>query len=645
MGFRFYRRVKLCPGVSLNLGKRGASVSVGPRGAKMTFGPNGTRSCVGIPGTGIRYEKRYSSGRSSGGGGGSLSPWMIISIMLAIGAFIAFKLSEIDKHSPAPIIAMLLLAVGAFVFFIIGAICSSSSDTVSTSTYSRTKKNNTTSSLSKYDAYINELANATKSFYAFLKELNRSTRCRNILKGFPSLDAFDNGTNNFTINPRLAAVVYCDVRDCFRELGYDPGNLSGLCGIGYAMLVILLINRDFDLSLFHNRETVGKWLKIVSDLQRTSTVKVDIEGHDEEFRFSVLFGVAHSEHEWVQRYATVMYRWASLVAKVDGQISSDEAATLAAIMKMRESKPDGNVKISGASEVNKVSGDQYAQTVSHTSEKKSMKPTTLREALASLDNLIGLDPVKKEVKMLANFIQIQRKRKSSGLKEAPISYHCVFTGNPGTGKTMVARILADIYRAMGVVKKGHLVETDRSGLVGEYVGQTAVKTNKIIDSALDGVLFIDEAYTLVQGGERDYGGEAIATLLKRMEDDRDRLVVILAGYTDDVKKFIDSNPGLQSRFNRYIQFSDYSAQELSKIFLLTAEKSQYSCNADVRASLVAIMQRAVETKDRNFGNGRYVRNLFEKAIQRQAERLSTVGNLTTEMLSELTLHDLGFAYE
>ena len=198
---------------------------------------------------------------------------------------------------------------------------------------------------------------------------------------------------------------------------------------------------------------------------------------------------------------------------------------------------------------------------------------------------------------------------------------------------------------MGIVKKGHLVETDRSGLVAEYVGQTAVKTNKIIDSALDGVLFIDEAYTLVQGGERDYGGEAIATLLKRMEDDRDRLVVILAGYTDEMRKFIDSNPGLQSRFSRNIQFPDYTADDLAKIFLLTAEKSQYVCDNDVKASLEQIMELAVSKKDRNFGNGRFVRNLFEKAIQRQAVRLSSVAPVTAEMLSELTLHDLGFAYE
>ena len=269
----------------------------------------------------------------------------------------------------------------------------------------------------------------------------------------------------------------------------------------------------------------------------------------------------------------------------------------------------------------------------------------LTEVMKNLDKLIGLASVKNEVRQLASFIEIQLKRKAHGLKVAPMTYHCVFTGNPGTGKTTIARILAEIYREMGVVKKGHLVETDRSGLVAEYVGQTAIKTNKIIDSALDGVLFVDEAYSLIQGGEKDYGREAIATLLKRMEDDRDRLVVILAGYTDEMKNFIDSNPGLQSRFNRYIEFPDYNAEELAKIFLMDAEKNQYTCDGDVLASIVNVMESAVQNKDRNFGNARYVRNLFEKAIQRQAVRLSAVAPITTEMLSGLTLHDLGFAYE
>lgn len=179
-----------------------------------------------------------------------------------------------------------------------------------------------------------------------------------------------------------------------------------------------------------------------------------------------------------------------------------------------------------------------------------------------LDDLIGLNLVKEEIATLVNYIKMKQMRDEMSLKSPDVSYHCVFLGNPGTGKTTVARIIADIYRELGILKRGHLVETDRSGLVAEYVGQTAVKTNQMIDKALDGVLFIDEAYSLVQGSSEDYGSEAIATLLKRMEDDRDRLVVILAGYTNEMEVFINSNPGLRSRFNRYIHFEDYSAEEL-----------------------------------------------------------------------------------
>ena len=185
-----------------------------------------------------------------------------------------------------------------------------------------------------------------------------------------------------------------------------------------------------------------------------------------------------------------------------------------------------------------------------------------------------------------------------------------------------------------------MVETDRSGLVAEYVGQTAVKTNKIIDSALDGVLFIDEAYSLVQGAKEDFGQEAISTLLKRMEDDRNRLIVILAGYGLEMKTFIDSNPGLQSRFNRYIHFPDYSAKELEQIFLLSAKKNQYTLGDDAIVKLEETMASAVEHKDKNFGNARFVRNLFEKSIQNQAMRLSSRPDITEDVLSKLEAEDL-----
>ena len=235
---------------------------------------------------------------------------------------------------------------------------------------------------------------------------------------------------------------------------------------------------------------------------------------------------------------------------------------------------------------------------------------------------------------------MKQKRDEMGMKSPSISYHCVFTGNPGTGKTTVARILARIYKDLGILNSGHLVEVDRSGLVAEYVGQTAVKTNKTIDKALDGVLFIDEAYTLAQGNNEDYGREAIATLLKRMEDDRDRLVVILAGYTNEIESFINSNPGLRSRFNRYIHFEDYTTEELFEIFTLQMKKNEYTLSDDAEQYLKEMLEAVVANKPRDFGNARYVRNLFEKSIEKQANRLASLTEITKQDLSLIKKEDI-----
>ena len=278
---------------------------------------------------------------------------------------------------------------------------------------------------------------------------------------------------------------------------------------------------------------------------------------------------------------------------------------------------------------------------SHTGQRPAEVPKrTLEEALAELDGLIGLKEVKAEIHKLVDYTKIVQARKKQGLKIPSISYHCVFTGNPGTGKTTVARILGDIYRELGILRSGHLVETDRSGLVGRYVGQTAIKTNKLIDSALDGVLFIDEAYALAGGGQADYGAEAIATLLKRMEDDRDRLVVVVAGYSKEMRKFLEANSGMQSRFNRYINFPDYSAEELAEMFKMRAKKNQFTLAPDLEAGLVKFMKKVTKHPDPRFGNGRYVRNLFESAVERQAIRLASAKNLSKEQLMTLTMADV-----
>ena len=326
------------------------------------------------------------------------------------------------------------------------------------------------------------------------------------------------------------------------------------------------------------------------------------------------------------RYLVLLYRFASLTAKADQVVTENESRWLNKIMALKE--PETNEDA-----ITPVTPKR--QSVSHNAFQRPKLSAT-----AELNSLIGLYSVKNEIGSLVNYIKVQRMREERGMRVSPVSYHCVFTGNPGTGKTTVARIVSEIYKELGILKKGHLVETDRSGLVAEYVGQTAVKTNKIIDSALDGILFIDEAYSLVDGGNSDYGKEAIATLLKRMEDDRDRLVVILAGYTDDMKRFIDSNPGLQSRFNRYIEFPDYSADELHQIFLSSANKYEYKLTDEADAILKKALEDVVASKDKNFGNGRFVRNLFEKVVENQANRLSSISQVSSDILVTIEAEDI-----
>lgn len=299
-----------------------------------------------------------------------------------------------------------------------------------------------------------------------------------------------------------------------------------------------------------------------------------------------------------------------------------------------------------------TSEGQTVQTEQKSEEKDSNEKDSVvinkpleTDPYEELDNLIGLDEVKKEVRSLANFVKLQKQRQNQGLKSPKLSYHLVFTGSPGTGKTTVARIVARIYKDLGILKKGHTVETDRSGLVGEYIGQTAPKTNQIVDSAMNGVLFIDEAYALVpEHPTQDYGQEAISTLLKRMEDNRDSLVVIIAGYSNEMQRFIDSNPGLQSRFTRYINFPDYTAEELVRIFYMYMKKNEYTLSKEADAMLREKLEYAVAHKDRNFGNARYVRNIFEKTIEQQANRLAKQTGLSKKQLTELTSEDLEYAF-
>ncbi len=268
----------------------------------------------------------------------------------------------------------------------------------------------------------------------------------------------------------------------------------------------------------------------------------------------------------------------------------------------------------------------------------------LADTRKKLDELIGLGSIKGSIQTLTNFLKMEQLRAGEGLPTTKTSLHMSFVGNPGTGKTTVARIVAEIYGALGILEKGHLVETDRSGLVAEYAGQTGPKTNAKIDEALDGVLFIDEAYTLIdESGQDQYGREAVQTLLKRMEDQRDRLVVILAGYTGEMEKMIRSNPGLSSRVGTTMHFEDYTPEELCRIFGLIAGKSQYELPTQSRRRLLRGFTYLYATRDRHFGNGRAARNSFERSVKRLANRLSTMTQVDRELLTTLQPEDIEVA--
>ncbi|MCQ2313311.1 MAG: DUF4236 domain-containing protein [Paludibacteraceae bacterium] len=638
MSWSWRKRKIIIPGVRMNFSKNGISTTIGPRGLGLTMGPKGTYLNTSIPGTGLYKRTKLGGNNTSqtmknntniGCGtillaltGGIV--WLFIVILIGI-AFVAYDCSYWW-------LGLIFTVVTITTHILVKKSMHSKSrreeqiqqphieaiPSVSNTSIPPIKTNEITE---EYFNDINLMVALLMKDYTDILNIKEVDTLLDSLGMVYNLD----GTNITNCSTKLNMLYWLDMTRCYLGIN-NQIDLNDKTGLGLFTIIVETLGgkiRNLDQlaqSRSYFQTNVEKIVRSIKDLLET-------EKRISKNEFSVA-KMLEDYPDLRDKYVTHLYRFASIAVKADNVITEEEADWLVNIIQQKSSS------------VSSIKKEEISIEDAIETSKLSPKRIPSISAKNELKNLIGLASVKEEVETLTNFIKVQQARAAKGIKTASASYHCVFTGNPGTGKTTVARILAKIYKQLGVVSKGHLVETDRAGLVAEYVGQTAVKTNKIIDSALDGVLFIDEAYSLVQGGQSDYGKEAIATLLKRMEDDRDRLIVIIAGYTKEMKDFIDANPGLQSRFNRYIEFPDYSAEDLLLIFTKHAQKCEYKISDEAKAMLKTYFEDKVAHKDKNFGNGRFARNIFEKAMELQANRLAREVSLTSEKLVEILPADL-----
>jgi stage V sporulation protein K len=460
--------------------------------------------------------------------------------------------------------------------------------------------------------YLEMLQHETEEIIKLCNDLNSDPHF------IQSINLIFSSTNESVDGYKAEHLMISDIIKAYNQVNFNENEKSKFT---LAYFFDCLQGKDLakgiSIQRLNQMATNEAFLQNIEKIKTAKFIHTSQEYNDEYLMPSILFRMPHT---LFMKAGNSIYRFASIVAKADGTVNEKEKQGLKSIL---DKTTHPKVKTSGIKANDIPEGD------------------SIEAVMAELDLLIGLEEVKKSIKELANLLKVRKIRTEQGMINIEISLHAVFMGPPGTGKTTIARLLGRLYKHLGYLDKGHLIETDRAGMVAGYVGQTAIKVNDIVNESIGGVLFIDEAYALTpQDGGRDFGSEAVDTLIKRMEDLRNQLVVVVAGYTEPMKLFVESNPGLRSRFNRFFKFDHFLPVQLLQIFESFCKKSDFALTEDAKDKLLETFEMLYEKRDEGFGNARVTRNLFERCIQSQANRIVSIPEITKIILQTIEEQDI-----